>query len=182
LPCWTTSQLARLDDQLSFSRNGRTAVARRVEVGRVEITGHELRIGDAPYAHSLPPLPIRAPDGTRVVHAYQWDHRRDAIYVCVVLSFRPQRLAVARQLTIANELRPDLTAGIIVDSGEVRVGGATFVRLRSGLGDGYYPVFALYNLGLWLQAVVLDFQIYRMRRLILLPGQELDEFGIVRRG
>lgn len=52
--------------------------------------------------------------------------------------------------------------------------------LPSGLGDGYYPVVGVYNFGLLAQAVVLDFQVWRIHEVILLPGQVLDEFAIVR--
>ena len=68
----------------------------------------------------------------------------------------------------------------MVDSAEVRIAGTSHVTLPSGLGDGYYPVVGVFNLGLLVQAVVLDFEVWRTRNVALLPGQELDEFGIAR--
>lgn len=171
---------ARLPDRLSFVRNGRVAEARRVRLGQIEVTGGELKMADVAYGEQTAPLPVRVPNGRHVVNGYQWDHSQGPINVCVVVAFRRQRLAVARPLVIANELRPDLTAGIIVDHAEVRIGGVPGVTLPSGLGDGYYPVVAVYNFGLIPQAVVLDFEVWRMRKVVLLPGQEFDEFGIVR--
>jgi hypothetical protein len=171
---------ARLPDRLPFSRNRRTVETRRVQLGEIEVAGHALKIADAAYGDEVRPLPVRAPDGRHAVHAYQWDHARGAINVCVVVAFRLQRLAVARPLVIANDMRPDLTGGIIVDSAEVRVSGASRVIVASGLGDGYYPVVGVYNFAWFLHAVVLDFEVWRVREIILLPGQELDEFAIVR--
>jgi hypothetical protein len=173
--------VARLPHRLSFSRNGRAAEVRRVPAGEVEVAGNALRIADAAYGDEVPPLPVRVPNGRHTVYAYQWDHPQGVINVCAVVAFRRQRWAVARPLTIANDMRPDLTAGIIVDSAEVRVGGVSQVVLPSGLGDGYYPVIGVYNYALVPQAVVLDFQVWRVREVILLPGQVLDEFAIVRR-
>lgn len=172
---------ARLADRLWFTCNGRAAEAQRVQVGEIEVSGRALRVADVAYGDEAPPLPVRAPDGRHAVHAYRWDHPRGPINVCAVVAFGQQRLAVARRLVIANAPRPDLTAGIIVDHGEVRIGGRSHVTLPSGLGDGYYRVIAVYNFGLVVQAVVLDFEVGRPRNVVLLPGQEFDEFGIIRR-
>jgi hypothetical protein len=172
---------ARLPDRLRFTRNGRNAEAGRVLLGEFEVAGRELRIADAGYADEVPPLPIRVPDGRHAVYAYQWVHARGPINVCVVVAFGRQRLAIARPLAIANDMRPDLTAGIIVDSAEVRVGSASGVTFPSGLGDGYYPVVGVFNFGLFVQAVVLDFKVWQVRQIVLLPGQVLDEFAIVNR-
>lgn len=171
---------ARLPDQLSFARNGRAAEARRIRLGEIEIAGGELKVADVAYGDHTQPLPVRVPDGRHVVHGYRWDHPQWPINVCVVVAFRRQRFAVARPLVIANKLRPDLTAGIIVDHAEVRVRGVSGVTLPSGLGDGYYPVVGVYNFGLIPQAVVLDFQVWRTQNIVLLPGQVFDEFGMVR--
>ena len=68
-----------------------------------------------------------------------------------------------------------------MDHAEVRIGSRSHVALHSGLRDGYYPVVGVYNFGLFVQAVVLDFELGRRRNVVLLPAQEFDEFGIVRR-
>jgi hypothetical protein len=170
---------ARLPDRLGFSRNRRPAVARRVRVGEVEVIGHVLRISDVAYGHETSPVPVGVPDGIHTVHAYQWDRPQGVINVCVVVAFRPPRWSVARRLAIRNEARPDLTAGLIVDHAEVRVGGFTHVTLPAGLGDGYYPVFGVFNFGLLAQAVVLDFQVWRLRNVVLLPGMAFDEYALV---
>jgi len=47
------------------------------------------------------------------------------------------------------------------------------------LGDGYYPVYGVFNFGLWLQALVVDFQLWKLKRYVLLPNQEMDEYGLV---
>jgi hypothetical protein len=171
---------ARLPDTLPFTRNGREAKARRVPVGEVEVAGRKLRVADAAYGDETPPLPIRVPDGTHRVYAYQWDHPRGPINICAVVAFGRQRLAVARRLEIANAMRPDLTAGIIADSGEVRIASVSGITFPSGLGDGYYPVVGVFNFGLFVQAVLLDFKVWQMPHVILLPGQVLDEFGVIR--
>jgi hypothetical protein len=171
---------ARLPDRLSFTRNGRAAEARRVQVGEVDVAGRELKIADAAYGNEVPPLSVRVPDGRHGINTYQWAHTDGPISICLVVAFGCQRLPVARALKIANDMWPDLTAGIIVDSAEVRIGGASHLTLSSGLGDGYYPVVAVYNFGLFLQALVLDFEVWRVREVILVPGQVLDEFAMVR--
>jgi hypothetical protein len=171
---------ARLPDRLRFTCNGREAEAGRIRLGEIDVAGRVLRVTDVAYGDGAPPLPVRAPDGRHAVHAYRWDHPRGPINVCAVVAFGRQRLAVARRLAIANAPRPDLTAGIIVDHAEVRVGGRSHVTLPSGLGDGYYPVVGVFNFGLFVQAVVLDFEVGRPRNVVPLPGQEFDEFGIVR--
>jgi hypothetical protein len=172
---------ARLPEQLRFTRNGREADARRVQLGEIEVVCRELRVSDATYGDGVSPLPVRVPNGLHTVHVYLWDHPRGSIPVCMVMAFWPQRLAVARPLVIDNNMRADLTDGIIVDCGEVRISSATSVTLASGLGDGYYPVYGIYNFGLFVQAIVLDFKVWQVRKMGLLPGQTMDEFGIVRR-
>lgn len=171
---------AQLPERLRFTCNGREAEASRIQLGEIEVAGGTLRVADVAYGDEALPLPVRVPDGRHTVYAYRWDHPRGPINVCAVMAFGRQRLAVARRLVIANTPRPDLTAGIIVDHAEVRIGGRSHVTLRSGLGDGYYPVIGMYNFGLFVQAVVLDFEVGRRRNVVLLPGQEFDEFGIVR--
>ena len=170
---------ARLPESLPFFRNGRSLVAKRVVVGEIEVAGGQLKIADALCGDAAAPIPLRIPNGRHAVYAYEWDHPRGPIKVCAVLAFSKQRLATARPLTITNETRPDLTSGIIVDSAEVRIGGASHIVLTSGLGDGYYPVFGVFNFAFFTQAVVLDFRMDHAPRFILLPGQVLDEFGIV---
>jgi hypothetical protein len=172
--------IARLPERLTFVRNDHTVEARRVELGSIEVVGHQLRIADATYRDAVP-IPARVPDGRHIVHAYQWDHPARSIIVAAAMAFGPPRLAVARRLVISNDMRPDLTAGFIVDSAEARIGGRSHVTFPSGLGDGYYPVIGVFNFGLFLQAVLVDFEVWRMRNVILLPGQVSDEFGIVRR-
>jgi hypothetical protein len=170
---------ARLPDRLRFVRNGRLAAARRVRIGEIEVIGQVLRIADVAYGNETSPVPVRVADGIHTVHAYQWDRPQGVINVCVVVAFRPPRWPVTRRLRIRNDARPDLTGGIIVDHAEVRVGGFTHVTLPAGLGDGYYPVFGVYNFGLIAQAVVLDFEVWRLRNVVLLPGQAFDEFALV---
>jgi hypothetical protein len=172
---------ARLPDRLRFTRNGREAEARRVLVGEIQINGRELRVADVAYGNDAPPLPVRVPDGRHRVYAYDWEHARGPIKVCAVVAFGRQRLAVARPLVISNQMRPDLTDGIIVDHAEVQIGGTSGVTLPSGLGDGYYPVIGVYNFGVSVQAIVLDLKVWQVREVVLLPGQVLDEFGVVRR-
>jgi hypothetical protein len=172
---------ARLPETIQFTRNDRSVVACRVRLGSITVAGNALLIADPSFADATAPIPVRVPEGTYPVHAYQWDHSRGAINVCVVVQFRPQWWAIARRMTIHNHYRPDITHGIIVDTAEVCVGSPSEVTLPSGMGDGVYPVAGVYNLGLFMQAVVLDFRMWEIRDVVLLPGQEFDEYRIVRR-
>jgi len=83
------------------------------------------------------------------LYAYRWDYPCGLINVCVVVAFPRQWRPVTRPLTITNDMRPDLNAGIIVDSAEVQVSGVSQVVMTSGLGDGYYPLVGVYNAGLF---------------------------------
>ncbi|MEX2188202.1 MAG: hypothetical protein WD875_15455 [Pirellulales bacterium] len=171
---------ARLPRGLKFTRNGLSADARRIEIGVVDVRDRAVHLADEDYAHDLAPLPIRVPNGRHRVYAFQWEHAGEAISVCAVISFRRQLFAVARPLLIDNPARPDLTEGIAVDSGKVHIEAATSLTIPSGLGDGYYPVFAILNFGLVVQAIVIDFEIWTVRHVILQDHQELDEFGMIR--
>lgn len=94
--------------------------------------------------------------------------------------FRAQKFAVTRRLSIRTEIRPDLNEGIIVDTGEIAIQSDDSITMQAGLGDGYYPIFVNYNFGIVSQSVVVDFKIWEVdRRIMLRPGQTLDDFGIV---
>jgi hypothetical protein len=173
-------EIGNLPPSIQLSRNGRPIEARRAEIGSVTVEDGRLRIADAAWVDQVPALPVRVPRGTHPVHAYQWHHRGETINACVAISFRRQLLPVTRQLVIETDIRPDLTEGVIVDTAEVAVSASNVLRLSSGLGDGYYPVIANANLGLWLQSLVVDFKIWHLPRVILMPGQEMDEYGFVR--
>lgn len=171
---------ARLPGRSKLMRNGVKLHARRVALGAVDVRDNALRIADADEADEPPGLPLCVPDGEHGVYAFQWEHSGRPVNVCAVISFRLQLFAVARPLSIDNRARPDLSEGVIVDSGNIRIAAASSLTMESGLGDGYYPVYAVRNFGLVLQAIVVDFEVWRVRNVILLDHQELDEFGFVR--
>jgi hypothetical protein len=86
-------------------------------------------------------------------------------------------------LAIRNEWRPDLTEGVIADNGNLTIWSKTAVSFNPGhIGVGYFPVVGVYNFGLSLQAIVIDFLVWKddRHRIILLPGWEFDEYGILR--
>jgi hypothetical protein len=174
------SLAARLPDRLRFTRNGREAEANRIRLGEVEVIHSRIKLADAAYHEEMPTLRIRVPNGRWAVHVYQWNHAAGSFNVCAVISFARQRLALSRTLTIPNEIRPDMTAGMMVDSGEIWVGDESGLTFPAGLGDGYYPVVGLFNYGLFLQAIVIDLKAWHVPRVILQPGQVMDEFGMVR--
>ena len=173
-------EIGKLPPSIRLSRNDRPFEAFRTQVGSVVVDDGRIRIADAEWVDDVPPLPVRVPRGTYPVHAYQWRHRGAGINVCVAIAFRRQLLPRTRQLVIETDIRPDLTEGIIVDTAEIAIRSSNLLRLASGLGDGYYPVFAIHNLGGQLQSLVVDFKIWHVRRYILLPGQEMDEYALVR--
>lgn len=179
--------ITRLPDTIEFSRRDRSIMARRVQLGEIRVSGHTLRIADVMYEgegrNEQPPLPVRAPNGLHPVYAYQWDHPDRIINVCAVVAFRAQSWALGRRLVVRNEWRPDLTHGVIVDNGQLSLWSETAVTFEAGLGDGVYPIIGVFNFGFFPQAVVIDLMLWRdeSHRIILLPGQYLDEFGIVRR-
>jgi hypothetical protein len=172
-------ELAKLPGSITFQRNNRPATARRVELGAINISNGHVRIADSSWVDDVPPLRVTVGSGTFPVHAYQWEHRGEAINVCLVVRFARPLFPKAQQLVIETEMRPDLSEGIIVDSAEVTIKSDTAVSVKSGLGDGYYPVFALRNLLGGTQAIVVDFKLWHVARYILMPGQAQDEYGFV---
>ncbi len=172
--------IARLPDRILIFRNGWEAQANRVQRGEIDVVGHSIKIADAAYGEAVSPLPVRVPNGRHMVYSYEWNHPWGPISTCAVVQFGQPRLSVVRSLVIQNDMRPDLTEGIIVDSAEARVAGASCVTLTSGLGDGYYPVFGIFNFGFFVQAIVLDFKIWQVREVVRMPGVEIDKYGISR--
>jgi hypothetical protein len=172
-------ELAKRPESITFQRNGRAATARRVELGAVNVSNGQLRIADSAWVDDVPPLPVPVRSGTFPLYAYQWEHRGEAINVCLVLRLARPLFPKARQLVIETDIRPDLTEGVIVDSAEVTIKGDTSACVKSGLGDGYYPVFAVRNLFGGTQAIVVDFKLWHVARYILMPGQAQDEYGFV---
>jgi hypothetical protein len=174
--------IGRLPECLSFTRGGLEVTAARNDLGTIHVRNRRLWVADPMLLDAAAPLPLRPSDGAASVHTYVWDHPCGPINVCAVVRFRPQGWANTRRLAVRTDVRPDLAEGVIVDCGEIAIRSADAVQLRSGLGDGYYPVYANYNLGAFAQSVIVDFEVWRVRDVILLPGQQLDEFGILRRG
>jgi hypothetical protein len=143
-----------------------------------------IRIADRELIDSFPDLPVRIPPGRHPVYAYRWNHpRRGPITVALVIPLRPARLPTVERLEIANDIRPDLDAGIIVDSGEVtvRADSGESLTTASGLGDGYYPVHLAKDAAGSPSALIVDFEIWKTRRYAVLAGQRIDEFGLVER-
>ena len=174
-----STALARLPSSIRFYRNGRPVDAVREDVGSVRVDDGRLWIADAGLVERVPPLPVGVPRGTHRVCAYRWHHASGPVNVCLVVAFTRAFLPRSRRLTITTDVRPDLADGIIVDTAEVAVVGADALTERSGLGDGYYPVFANYNLGLKLQSLVVDFKLWEVRRVVLMRGSTLDDYGMV---
>ena len=172
-------RIGRLPNVIHLKRNGLPITANRIKAGEIEVKGKSLTIADSAWASEVPPLPMRVDDGVYDVHSYQWQHPSGPIIVCAAICFRPQRWSITRRLNIHTDIRPDLSAGVIVDSAEITIQSGSAVKLRSGLGDGYYPVFANFNFGFFAQSLVVDFKIWELRNVIARSGQRTDEYGIV---
>ena len=172
-------EIGKLPPLIRLSRNGRSFEARRAEIGSIDVKDGQIRIADAEWVDQVPALPIRVPCGTHAAYAYQWLHRIDPINVCVVFAFSLEQAVKSRQLRIETDIRPDLTDGIIVDTAKVAMQSSTQLTLTSGLGDGYYPIMANYDMHSEVQSLVVDFKVWKVSSYILAPGQRLDEFGMV---
>ena len=172
--------IGRLPPSIQLSRNHRPIDAVRVEVGNVPVDDGRLWITDDGWEDQLPPLPIVAPVGGHPVYAYQWRHPSGDVNVCAVVWFREQVKGAAKRLRIKTHVRPDLDEGVIVDSAAVAIRGSTGLTLRSGLGDGYYPIIAVYNSDRSIQAVIADFNVWEVRKCIMMDGWELDEYAMPR--
>lgn len=171
-------QIGRLPESITISRNGKPLSALRVNLGKVRVIDRTLKIADAEMIDEFPPLPVTITNGEYDVYTYQWPHPRGIVNLCAVLYVRPQRWSLTRRLSIPNEVRPDLAEGLIVDFGAVSIKSGNAITLTSGLGDGYYPVFANNNFGWWLQSLIVDFKIWEMGNVVHMPGQQVDEYGI----
>ena len=165
-----------LPTSIPLTRNLRLISAVRTLVGNVRIDRRGLRIADSGWSRQVPPLPIAAPSGTYPVHTYQWAHPRGPFNVCVVVRFRnPVRLKTQR-LKIRANIQPDLSDGIVVDSAEIDVRSANKLTIPSGLGDGYYPVFANVNVDGQLQSAVVDFKAWEVGKVT--SESVFDEYGV----
>jgi hypothetical protein len=171
--------IGRIPESIALNRNGKVIAAARKRLGTLRVINRTLRIADAEMIHEFPPLPVGVKNGEYEVYAYEWSHSRGPVNVCAVVLLRQQRWAISRRLTIRNNIRPDLTEGLFVDFGAVSIESDNLITLTAGLGDGYYPVFAIRNFGVFLQSIIVDFKIWKLPNLVLLPGQKLDEYGMV---
>jgi hypothetical protein len=171
--------IACLPEAVRFSRNGYPIAAQRKSLGRIQIADARVWAADPQLIDDVLSLPVKCPNGEFDVFRYEWNHQNGPVNVCVVIAFRPQHWAISRRLSIHTAIRPDLTEGIIVDFGQVALRSASTISVKSGLGDGYYPVVAVYNFGVALQALIVDFKIWETRPIILCDeSRTLDKFGI----
>jgi hypothetical protein len=171
--------IARFPDVLRLSRNGHPIEANRHHSGRIQITDSRLWVADPHFIDEVPALAVKCPNGEFDVFRYEWQHQNAPINVCLAIAFRPQSWAIARRLRIPTSIRPDLTDGIIVDFGQAAIRSASMITVDSGLGDGYYPVVAVFNYGIRLQSIIIDFKIWETRQIILLDeSRTLDKYGI----
>jgi hypothetical protein len=172
-------QLGTLPATTTLQRNGRTATANRVSLGDLELMDQTITVADSDWVNDVPPLPVRVTNGVFPVYAYQWNHQGRSINICLVVRFRRPFLAKPKQLRVETNIRPDLADGVIVDSGEVTIKSKSRISVPSGLGDGYYPVYALTNMLGSIHAVVIDFKLWHVPRYFLMPNQAQDEYGFV---
>ena len=170
--------IGRLPESITLFRNGKPFSATRVSLGKMQVVDRAIQVADAAMIDEFPPLGVWLGNGEYAAYAYQWAHPSGIINICAVLHIRPQRCCWTRRLSIPNDVRPDLAEGLIVDSGEISFKSANKTTLTSGFGDGYYPVFANLNFGLWLQSLIVDFKIWEIGNVIHMPGHVLDEYGI----
>lgn len=171
--------VAALPKQLCFERLGRSIEAVLFEHGALTVTDGTMRLADAAWVERTPALRLRIPSGSYPVYTYRWMHAGRPIEVCAVVAWRRPLLSVYRPLEVPSAVRPDLSDGVAVDSGAVAFRGANTLHVASGFGDGYYPAFEVLNLGLWRQALIVDFKAWHVKRYALMRGQMLDEYGLV---
>ncbi|WP_165244344.1 hypothetical protein [Paludisphaera soli] len=163
---------------IEFVRNDLTISTSRVLLDEVRVVGRSLRVADPAWVDEVAELRINIEDGLYPVYAYEWSHRLGPITACVIIPFVRPRWTTTCRLRIFNDIRPDLTKGLIVDSGEIAIASGNQIVLRSGLGDGYYPVFENRNFGVRTQSVVIDFKLYESSNYGVGHGFVLDEYGI----
>lgn len=158
---------ARLNPQLSFARGSRTEIAHRRDLGVIEFKTSSVLISDPHFADRTDPIAIRFAGRRAEIVAYEWTHPRyGPVDACLVLSFRRMCRPLAWRELIHNHLRPDLTDGVIVDHAEISIAGTPPIRRPSGLGDGYYPIWHVKSLGMWTSALVIDFNLWRTRKVL----------------
>jgi hypothetical protein len=148
-------------------------------LGEIQIVGRSLRVADPAWVDDVPGLSINIVDDAYPVYAYEWSHRTGPIIVCVVIPFLQRRWLTTRRLRIINDIRPDLTKGVIVDTGEIAIASGNQITLPSGLGDGYYPVIENRFLGVWTQSIIIDFEVYEPSNYGVGHGFILDEYGMI---
>ncbi|HYE06553.1 MAG TPA: hypothetical protein VEL07_13640 [Planctomycetota bacterium] len=173
------SAIAAAAPSIAFYRNDRMVTAERHALGDL-VVERSVRIADREMIDLWPDLPVALPSSTYPVVAYRWLHQgRGTIDVCVAIMLRRSWPTRSGALVIGNDIRPDLDAGIIVDSGEITIRGANAITCAAGLGDGYYPVHRVRDLFGRTAAIVVDFEVWKAKRYVLSGGQSLDEYGMV---
>jgi len=170
-------EAGKVPDVVRLIINGRAILARRRMVGELQVIGQSIQVADSAWVDEVPPLPVTVENDAYPVYSYEWSHARGPISVCVVIPFRPQGWATTRRLRIVNDIRPDLTKGIIVDTSEITIQSGNKLILPSGLGDGYYPIFENRNLGIQTQSLVIDFKVWEKRNYGV-GHYTFDEYGL----
>lgn len=169
--------LVALPDRVELERNGVPFSATRSQLGALRIDG-SLRIADPEFLAMMPPLPLQVPPGTHAVHAYTWHHPAEPVHVAVALRWHEPAFPRMRRLRVGNPVRPDLDAGVMVDSARLVVAGQDRLDLPSGFGDGYYPVYAIRNAIGRSCGVVVDFKIWEVRDVIAPRGWICDAYAV----
>ena len=170
--------LFRCPASFEFTRNGKSVVATQRELTSQLVRLSQVTIADSGAPDEFSPIRLR-PQEYRC-YIYEWYHPAATLNVCVVIS--PSEAVSGRivELPVRQNFAPHVP-GVPVDSGEIIVELSNSSHtIDSGLGDGYYPVYAAKPLFGRPTAIAIDFKLWQTHgNIMLMDNQRFDEYGIV---
>lgn len=163
-----------LPESIELRRNGHPLTAQRVRMGTLALDSGRIRIGDSDVVSAFKPLAFAK--GSATVDVYRWSHeQRGDINVLAVVRAEKPVFGSFQPVNIENDYREDLDA-IPVDSGAIGIeaNGQTII-IPSAFGDGLYPVFGVKPWFKPYQILVVDFQIWKILKVISTGETARDE-------
>ena len=167
-----------LPQSITLERNHRAIVAVAEELGTFECADGHITVGDAEGIAEFSPITVRS--GAYRVVVYQWQHpQQRLVNVALLAACADTSRGRVKHILVRQSFAPHI-ADLPVDfaSVAVKIGNRT-VRVQSGLGDGVYPVYVRKPFLRAANLVMVDFKIWELGKVVLLPGQEMDEYQMV---
>lgn len=146
-------------------------------VGELDISRNQVSIFDPELEDQPPRLPVRIRNGLAPVYVYRAQLGDRLCNACVLILLRKPRFAMLSRLAIRDFGFAASCRGVMTDSAQIEIRSTNAITVDSGLGDGVYPIIVSRNFGFRVQAIIIDFLLHKRANYLLMPGQNLDEWG-----